>query len=351
MSTKLATIIADFSSQLTTEIAIGGTAGTVASIVDDDGVALPTGNYFFTIDGGNSSKEHFFAAFNAGAMTSMFSVSRQGAQTSGAVRLHRVGATVTITDFASILYMAQYFTGAVRLDSTVPLRYDGTATVSNANDLATKAYVDGVAIAGGANASSTVKGISKLDTDPVSATNPIAVGTNSAKLTTLSGNVLDGSTYKIVDSGSVGLTGASKVLQLTAGGKITTSVIDAGTGANQIVQLDSSSRLPAVNGSLLTNLPAQVGLGSWVAATADGNGHQVTTDGFVMATFTSSSNIQAALIRSDSASTPTTTRVSSSATVNTASVTLICPVKKNDYYLISGGTGSFSNVYFIPLGV
>ena len=31
--------------------------------------------------------------------------------------------------------------------------------------------------------------------------------------------------------------------------------MDVGTGANQIVQLDGSSRLPAVDGSQLTNLP------------------------------------------------------------------------------------------------
>ena len=43
------------------------------------------------------------------------------------------------------------------------------------------------------------------------------------------------------------------------GGTITTSgtlAVNAGTGANQIVQLDSSARLPAVNGSQLTSLSA-----------------------------------------------------------------------------------------------
>jgi len=34
------------------------------------------------------------------------------------------------------------------------------------------------------------------------------------------------------------------------------AVLDVGTGANQVVQLDGSSRLPAVDGSQLTNLPA-----------------------------------------------------------------------------------------------
>ena len=39
----------------------------------------------------------------------------------------------------------------------------------------------------------------------------------------------------------------------------TAAVLNVGTGANNIVQLDGSSKLPAVDGSVLTNLPAQAG--------------------------------------------------------------------------------------------
>lgn len=44
--------------------------------------------------------------------------------------------------------------------------------------------------------------------------------------------------------------------------------VNVGTGANQIVQLDASGRLPAVDGSLLTNLPFQGTITSIVAGTA-----------------------------------------------------------------------------------
>lgn len=44
-----------------------------------------------------------------------------------------------------------------------------------------------------------------------------------------------------------------------AGDKLPNSIINAGTGANQFVQLDGSAKLPALNGSLLTNLPAPGG--------------------------------------------------------------------------------------------
>lgn len=184
MATLLATILADFSTNLATAIAVGGTTATLQSATDDDGNALPSGRYFFTIDGDNSNKEHFSCSLSGTSLTSLKSVSRQGVETSGAVRSHRIGATVTITDFAHILQINNLLAGTTDLNSSVPLKYDGTATISNANHLATKAYVDGVAISGGADASTTVKGITKMSVAPASATSPIAVGDNDGRVPT-----------------------------------------------------------------------------------------------------------------------------------------------------------------------
>lgn len=188
MSSYLAEIIADFQTQLATAIEIGGTTATLQSATDDDGVALPAGRYFFTIDGDNSSKEHIACTLSGTALTAIKTVSRQGTETSGVLRKHRVGATVTITDFKHIKAINDLLDGTTSFDSATPLGYDGTATISTANQLATKAYVDGVAIAGGADASTTVKGISKLSTAPASASNPIAVGDNDGRVPTQSEN-------------------------------------------------------------------------------------------------------------------------------------------------------------------
>ncbi len=49
---------------------------------------------------------------------------------------------------------------------------------------ATKGYVDGVAIAGAPDASTTVKGITKMSVAPASATSPIAVGDNDGRVPT-----------------------------------------------------------------------------------------------------------------------------------------------------------------------
>lgn len=164
MATKLATIIADFRASLATEIAVGGTSGQLQSNADSDGVALPTGTYFFTIDGENSQKEHIVATNTAGVLSAISSVSRQGVQTSGVVRKHRIGATVTITDFAHIKYLNDLLRGTTDLNASVPLKYDGTATISNPNHLATKAYVDGVAVSGAPDADEVTKGIIELAT-------------------------------------------------------------------------------------------------------------------------------------------------------------------------------------------
>lgn len=182
---SLAKIIADFETSLATKIDVGGTTATLQAYTDDDGVALPTGRYFFTIDGNNSSKEHIAATLGAsGALTAIKTVSRQGTETSGVVRGHRVGAKVVITDFAHIKKINDLLDGTTNFDPSVVLAYSGTASISSAHQFATKDYVDGVTQAGASDASVTVKGIARLSTGPVSATGPIVVGDNDPRLPT-----------------------------------------------------------------------------------------------------------------------------------------------------------------------
>jgi microcystin-dependent protein len=140
-------IIADFTTQLATKMAVGATTATIVSNVDDDGVVLPTGTYYFTIDGDNSAKEHISCTNTAGSLTAIKSVSRQAVETSGVARVHRVGATVMMTDFATY-----------------------------------KNYMDTVATGGAPDASTSTKGITKLSVAPVG--DPIAVGNNDTRVPT-----------------------------------------------------------------------------------------------------------------------------------------------------------------------
>lgn len=138
----LGTIIADFTTALSTAISVGGTTATIQSITDDDGNTIPNGRYFFTIDGSNSQKEHFVCELSGNSLTAMQSVSRQGVKTTGAARIHRVGATVSITDYAHIKVINDLLDGTTGINYLVPLYYDGLPTFNDPAQIPTKDYVD-----------------------------------------------------------------------------------------------------------------------------------------------------------------------------------------------------------------
>lgn len=92
-------IIADFETQLASTISIGSTSFTLASATDDDGVPLPNGKYFFTINNASTQKEYVVGTLSGTSVTSVSNVSRQGVQTSGTARAHRIGSSVIMTDF------------------------------------------------------------------------------------------------------------------------------------------------------------------------------------------------------------------------------------------------------------
>ena len=105
-------------------------------------------------------------------------------ETSGLVRQHSGGTKIVITD--NVAFWNTF--GNKTNDEVITGRWTTGITPTNPNDLVNKAYVDGVAISGGADASTTVKGISKLSTAPVSGTNPIAVGDNDTRVPTQNEN-------------------------------------------------------------------------------------------------------------------------------------------------------------------
>lgn len=265
MSTKLAKIIADFRTSLATKLSAGASTCTLQSATDDDGVALPSGTYFFTIDGDNSQKEHIVATLSGTSLTAISSISRQGTQTANAVREHRVGASVTITNFAHIKYINDLLDGTTNLNASTPLTYDGTASITTANQLATKAYVDGVTTAGAPDASTTVKGITKLSVAPVSATIPIAVGQNDPKvptidMSTFSSNYLaamggtsgapSGSNKYVTDADTLATTSASKVIRFNSSGLINAGILTSGfggTGADGAKTISASENLDAAS--------------------------------------------------------------------------------------------------------
>lgn len=182
MAQTLLNIAADFDTQLTGAVSIGDTTATIASATDDDGNALPAGTYGFTIDAGNSSKEYIVATISGTSLSSISTINRQGTTTSGFARSHRRGAKVTITDWAILSRMFKLLNADNGFNASTPIKYDAHPTFSNDHQIIDKKYADDLAIAGSPDASTTVKGISKLTAAPTSPTDPIAVGENDTRL-------------------------------------------------------------------------------------------------------------------------------------------------------------------------
>jgi hypothetical protein len=228
MSQTLLKLAADFTTTLTSAVAVGATTATLTSATDSDGVALPTGTYGLTIDRKNSSKEYIKCTLTSTALTNIYSVSRQGALTSGFARSHRKGAEVIISDFAAIKKINDVLDGTTDLDSSTPLKYDGNPTLTADAHIATKKYADDLAIAGSPKATEAVYGITKLSVAAVSSVAPIAVGDNDTRVPTqgendaLVGNNTDiavGSGNKVVTQ--TGLQDAAEIYAASATGNDT----------------------------------------------------------------------------------------------------------------------------------
>lgn len=138
-------ISAKFETTLALKVNIGDTTGTLTSVTDADGTALPNGTYSFTVDEGGSDFEYFEATITGTALSNVKSYTATAlTETAGFLKQHRAGAEIKITDFTLLGRISQVLRGAEQLDAAAPLEYDGTATISGANMLATKAYVDSV---------------------------------------------------------------------------------------------------------------------------------------------------------------------------------------------------------------
>jgi len=177
-------IIADFETQLKTKIAVGETTGTIQNNIDLDSIVLPNGYYYFTLDSSSSLKEHIYCLLTGKELTEIQTVSMQGVKASGVIREHRYGASVAITNFASIKDINDIFTGDGTLDKDNPIKYDAAPVINNDKMIGVKKYADDLAISVKSDASTTVKGIAKTSVTPDNVDNPIFLGNNDNRVPT-----------------------------------------------------------------------------------------------------------------------------------------------------------------------
>lgn len=141
MSVSLLKTFADVQLALASAVSVGQTTATLSTSADEDGVALPSGKYGFTIDGDNSAKEYIVADLVGTALTGILHLSRQGASSSGFSTYHRVGATVTITDWAVFSRILNNLTAVTGFDAGNQLVYDAQPANSDPLAIPTVQYV------------------------------------------------------------------------------------------------------------------------------------------------------------------------------------------------------------------
>ncbi len=141
MSQNILNVAADFSQALNAQVVAGATTATLDSIEDTAGNNLANGYWGFTIDGDNQYKEYIVATLTGTALTSIISISPQGAATTGFSNYHRKGAPVEITDWAALYRVVSVLNGTLNLDGGIPLAYDSTPALGSSNQLATVQYV------------------------------------------------------------------------------------------------------------------------------------------------------------------------------------------------------------------
>ena len=110
--------------------------------------------------------------------------------------------------------------------------------------------------------------------------------------------------------------------------------------ASQIIQINAGATAPE-----WTDKPA---LGSWVDKSSSYAAQQATTDGFIIVSSTSSDDASTMTFYTDSDADPSTVRGVANAGTSTYLGTIMCPVKKDDYWKLVVVSATVK-VYWIPL--
>jgi hypothetical protein len=178
-----------------------------------------------------------------------------------------------------------------------------------------------------------------------------------------SAGIVDSKLAQVTTAGKVSGAALTSLTSIPSGaGLIPVANIDTGTTASKILQLDGSAKIPAVDGSQITNIGGLIGT---AVSKSDNTAYQATTDGFLIGLIDcggATGTYGDITGYTDSSNPPTTVmayasgwRVDStfSGSSGNRKNSFCMPVKKNNYYkgtLTTGAGSPTATYYFIPLG-
>lgn len=264
------TTVALFETSLASSITSSATTMTLTSAVDKAGTSLASSTYAFVLDSGTSGEEMVLADCTGSYCTNMTRGISPITGNTGVASLqysHRRGASVKITDGPQLLILSRIING----NETFPnkISYASAPAFTSGNEIVTKTYVDGIAIAGSPDASTATKGISKLTVSPASSTNPIAVGSNDPQFVQYYTETGAANAYVITPSPSIGAYAVGQHFSFKAvNANTTVSTLNINAlGAKTIKKLAGATDLAS----------GDIGAGQIVTVEYDGTNFQMTS--------------------------------------------------------------------------
>lgn len=170
--------------------------------------------------------------------------------------IHRQGAVVKITDFATIQIMRNILNGNKPLQNTIS--YDVAKTPLNPQDIVDKGYVDAISVAGAPDASTTAKGVSRITASPnVTLGNPTITIASPAVVTLNNHGLTVNDTVQFTTSGSLptGISPSTNYFVISAGLTANAFEISATIGGTAINTTGSQSGTH----TLIKTTPVSVG--------------------------------------------------------------------------------------------